>query len=135
MLKSNLLVQADRSNSSKKKIDFKSNFSLNNLSFRYSSIIPITFLTGFYVTQVVTRYWDQFVSLPWPDRLAYKLVSYIPGKVQFIKIYSSMNTSQRKNLNYVKILLFNQLSDIKCKADIERCYKMSRRWGRISWGV
>ena len=55
---------------------------INNYSiFRFSNIIPITFLTGFYVTQVVTRYWDQFVSLPWPDRLAYKMVGYIPGKV------------------------------------------------------
>ena len=48
-------------------------------------MIPITFLTGFYVTQVVTRYWDQFMSLPWPDRIAFKLVSFIPGKVRQIK--------------------------------------------------
>lgn len=51
---------------------------------RFSNIIPITFLTGFYVTQVVTRYWDQFLSLPWPDRLAYKMVSYVPGKVSLM---------------------------------------------------
>ena len=44
-------------------------------------MIPITFLTGFYVTQVVARYWDQFMSLPWPDKFALKIVSYIPGKV------------------------------------------------------
>ena len=49
---------------------------------RFRSLIPITFLTGFYVSQVVSRYWDQFMSLPWPDRLALKLVSYIPGKVR-----------------------------------------------------
>ena len=28
----------------------------------------LIFLTGFYVTQVIGRYWDQFKSLPWPDR-------------------------------------------------------------------
>ena len=44
-------------------------------------MIPITFLTGFYVTQVVSRYWDEFMSLPWPDRIALKIVTYIPGKV------------------------------------------------------
>ena len=38
-------------------------------------------MTGFYVANVVSRYWDQFVSLPWPDRVAYKVVTYIPGKV------------------------------------------------------
>ena len=45
------------------------------------NMIPITFLTGFYVTQVVARYWDQFMSLPWPDRIALKIVTHIPGKV------------------------------------------------------
>ena len=44
-------------------------------------MIPITFLTGFYVSEVVRRYWDQFLSLPYPDRLALKLVAFIPGKV------------------------------------------------------
>ena len=47
-------------------------------------MIPITFLTGFYVTQVVARYWDQFMSLPFPDELALKLVTHVPGKVGFI---------------------------------------------------
>lgn len=48
---------------------------------RFRHLIPITFLTGFYVTQVVSRYWDQFMALPFPDRLALKLVSFIPGQV------------------------------------------------------
>ena len=51
--------------------------------YRFMNLIPITFLTGFYVTQVVGRYWDQFMSLPWPDKIAMKLVSFIPGKVIF----------------------------------------------------
>lgn len=45
--------------------------------------IPISFLTGFYVSNVVQRWWDQFMSLPWPDQLALKLVAFIPGKVRF----------------------------------------------------
>ena len=45
------------------------------------SNIPITFLTGFYVSQVVVRWWDQFMSLPWPDFIAMKLVNYFPGAV------------------------------------------------------
>ena len=52
---------------------------------RFSTLIPITFLTGFYVTQVVNRWWDQFMSLPWPDRLALKLVSFCPGTVSHYK--------------------------------------------------
>ena len=48
---------------------------------RFSNLIPITFLTGFYVNQVVSRWWDQFMSLPWPDQLAIKLVNFCPGAV------------------------------------------------------
>ena len=48
-------------------------------------MIPIQFLTGFYVSEVVRRYWDQFLALPYPDRLALKLVAYIPGKVRIQK--------------------------------------------------
>ena len=46
---------------------------------RFSGLVPITFITGFYVTQVVSRWWDQFMSLPWPGRLALKLVTNIPN--------------------------------------------------------
>ena len=48
---------------------------------RFASMIPIAFLTGFYVSQVVNRWWDQFMSLPWPDRFALKLVTIVPGTV------------------------------------------------------
>ena len=47
----------------------------------FSKLIPIAFLTGFYVSQVVNRWWDQFMALPWPDKLALKLVNFVPGTV------------------------------------------------------
>ena len=48
---------------------------------RFLQVVPITFLIGFYVSQVVNRWWDQFMSLPWPDHLAIKLVNFCPGIV------------------------------------------------------
>ena len=48
---------------------------------KFDNLIPLTFLVGFYVTQVVTRWWGEFQALPWPDKIAFKLVSYIPGNV------------------------------------------------------
>ena len=55
---------------------------------KFSNLIPITFLTGFYVNQVVSRWWDQFMSLPWPDQLAIKLVNFCPGAViKFMYIF------------------------------------------------
>jgi len=46
---------------------------------KFSKVIPISFLLGFYVTQVVSRWWAQFMSLPWPDTLARFLAVYLPG--------------------------------------------------------
>ena len=48
---------------------------------RFSSAIPITFIIGFYISVVVKRWWDQFMSLPYPDQLALKLVAFVPGTV------------------------------------------------------
>ena len=50
----------------------------------FNSSIPITFLIGFYVSQVVSRWWDQFMTLPYPDVLALKLVAFIPGRVSWL---------------------------------------------------
>ena len=48
---------------------------------RLSNAIPITFMTGFYVSVVVSRWWDQVMSLPYPDQLALNLITYVPGNV------------------------------------------------------
>ena len=67
-------------------------------------MIPIQFLTGFYVAEVVRRYWDQFMCLPYPDRLALKLVAFIPGKVS-----NSENISNSKAIVYFLIILVSVL--------------------------
>ena len=66
---------------------------------RFSSAIPITFLTGFYVSSVVSRWWDQFMSLPYPDQLALKLVAYVPGGVSVVRsVRSPCLLFERENL-------------------------------------
>jgi len=35
-----------------------------------SSGLPLTFLLGFYVSLVVSRWWSQYVAMPWPDDVA-----------------------------------------------------------------
>ena len=67
---------------------------------RFSGLLPITFITGFYVSQVVNRWWNQFMSLPWPDRLALKLVSNIPGNVSTGYFYFKSQLS-----TYLKVIL------------------------------
>jgi hypothetical protein len=49
---------------------------------RFSSKIPVTFMTGFYFANVYARYWDQFTSLPKPDKLAHRLVAFVGNQVK-----------------------------------------------------
>ena len=51
---------------------------------RFRKSIPVTFLTGFYVSQVVSRYWNKFTVLPYPDKIAMKIVTHISGTVSDI---------------------------------------------------
>ena len=62
-------------------------------------MIPVTFLTGFYVSEVVRRYWDQFMSLPFPDELALKVVTHVPGKVYLLDILRLKISNKRKKFH------------------------------------
>ncbi|XP_059086977.1 bestrophin-1-like [Tigriopus californicus] len=46
----------------------------------HTRFIPLTFLLGFYVSQVFSRWWMQFSSLCGPDTIAMKLAIYCPGE-------------------------------------------------------
>jgi len=35
------------------------------------NMLPVAFILGFYVSVVVSRFWQQLNSLPWPHRLAF----------------------------------------------------------------
>ena len=49
----------------------------------------LTFLLGFYVSQIVRRWWDQYKLLPWPDSLvllSHGLVNYeVKESVEFFR--------------------------------------------------
>ncbi|KAK4309385.1 hypothetical protein Pmani_018963 [Petrolisthes manimaculis] len=46
---------------------------------QFSELIPLSFVLGFYVTIVVQRWWEQYMSLPWPDSLALFVSTSIHG--------------------------------------------------------
>ena len=68
--------------------------------------IPLGFLIAFYVQQVdimnfiliffiialqvVTRWWDTYTVLPYPDKIALKIVSFCPGKVSMPEVDNSL---------------------------------------------
>ncbi|KAK4023284.1 hypothetical protein OUZ56_008702 [Daphnia magna] len=47
--------------------------------FAIVNMIPLSFILGFYVTIIATRWWQQCMALPWPDRLMLTIAMYIPG--------------------------------------------------------
>jgi len=46
----------------------------------YNRLIPVAFILGFYVSLVVSRFWEQLHVLPWPHRLAVFTSSLVQGK-------------------------------------------------------
>ena len=45
----------------------------------FLTLIPLSFVLGFYVSFVASRWWQQFLAIPWPDKLYHSLALYIPG--------------------------------------------------------
>ncbi|XP_032780724.1 bestrophin-2 isoform X2 [Daphnia magna] len=46
---------------------------------RYLEMISLPFILGFYVATVAARWWQQYMALPWPDRLILTVAAYIQG--------------------------------------------------------
>jgi hypothetical protein len=55
----------------------------------YSDLIPLSFVLGFYVSIVMQRWWNQYVSIPWPDSIAVFVSSNIHGQVHESGFHSS----------------------------------------------
>jgi len=45
-----------------------------------SDRIPVGFVLGFYVSLVVSRFWQQLNALPWPGRMALVVTAFIHNK-------------------------------------------------------
>ncbi|CAH1799645.1 unnamed protein product [Owenia fusiformis] len=45
----------------------------------FADLIPISFVLGFYVSIVVTRWWNQYMNIPWPDRLMINIGTMVHG--------------------------------------------------------
>ena len=120
----------------------------------FGGLIPTTFLIAFYVSQVVNRWWDQFMSLPWPDSLALKLVNFCPGTDEFTK---NLRRTVMRYVNLSTILVYRLVSQrvmdrfpdydslIKAKlmlpSEVRRLKKIDERtphestWAPILWAM
>ena len=55
--------------------------SLRTYCHEQLSSIPLTFVLGFYVSLIVTRWWRQYSLLPWPDSMAMYTAAFLTGKM------------------------------------------------------
>ncbi|XP_029969881.1 bestrophin-3-like [Salarias fasciatus] len=79
---------------------------------KYAEQIPVTFVLGFYVTLVVNRWWNQFVNLPWPDRLMFQISSYVQGKDEYGRL---LRRTLVRYVNLTSLLIFRSVSTAVCK--------------------
>ncbi|GIY47511.1 bestrophin-3 [Caerostris extrusa] len=45
----------------------------------FTDLIPLSFVLGFYVSLVIGRWWGQYQTIPWPDRVCFMIASYVQG--------------------------------------------------------
>ncbi|XP_053572774.1 bestrophin-3 isoform X2 [Bombina bombina] len=74
---------------------------------RYAEQIPVTFVLGFYVTLVVNRWWNQFVNLPWPDRLMFLISSNVHGRDEYGRL---LRRTLMRYVNLTSLLIFRSVS-------------------------
>lgn len=79
---------------------------------KYAEQIPVTFVLGFYVTLVVNRWWNQFVNLPWPDRLMFLVSSCVQGKDEYGRL---LRRTLVRYVNLTSLLIFRSVSTAVCK--------------------
>ncbi|XP_037617133.1 bestrophin-3-like [Sebastes umbrosus] len=79
---------------------------------KYAEQIPVTFVLGFYVTLVVNRWWNQFVNLPWPDRLMFLISSCVQGKDEYGRL---LRRTLVRYVNLTSLLILRSVSTAVCK--------------------
>ncbi|KAI5100284.1 bestrophin-1 isoform X1, partial [Silurus meridionalis] len=74
---------------------------------QYAQLIPVSFVLGFYVTLVVSRWWGQFESIPWPDRLAMLIGGHVRGADEGARL---IRRSLVRYANLSGILIYRSIS-------------------------
>ncbi|XP_077997863.1 bestrophin-3-like isoform X2 [Glandiceps talaboti] len=73
----------------------------------FTSMMPISFVLGFYVSIIVQRWWDQFLSIPWPDKIAYDIAANVYGDDEETRI---LRRTMIRYINLGALLTFCTIS-------------------------
>ncbi|KAJ8402959.1 hypothetical protein AAFF_G00362730 [Aldrovandia affinis] len=73
----------------------------------YAELIPVSFVLGFYVTLVVSRWWGQFESVPWPDRLGVLVGGHVRGGDEAARL---VRRTLMRYINLSGVLIYRSIS-------------------------
>jgi hypothetical protein len=73
----------------------------------FLNLIPLSFVLGFYVSYVANRWWQQFLAIPWPDKLFHSVACYIEG---FDEESRLLRRSLMRYMNLALILVLRSIS-------------------------
>jgi hypothetical protein len=76
----------------------------------FSNLLPLSFVLGFFVNRVYSRFWDQLMLLPWPVKPAIYVSSYVRGRSEDSRMM------RRAILRYLILSLVMTLSSISPQA-------------------
>ena len=75
---------------------------------KHNNLIPVTFVLGFYVNMVFSKWRDQYISIPWPDRVALHVAANIQGSDERARIL------RRTIMRYLMVSYTMTMSSISC---------------------
>ncbi|GFY76122.1 bestrophin-1 [Trichonephila inaurata madagascariensis] len=52
----------------------------------FMDLIPLSFVLGFYVSFIATRWWNQYTAIPWPDKLMNSISLYVSGTEEIDRV-------------------------------------------------
>eukprot|EP00092_Neocalanus_flemingeri_P019066 GFUD01020655.1.p1 GENE.GFUD01020655.1~~GFUD01020655.1.p1 ORF type:complete len:712 (-),score=139.07 GFUD01020655.1:319-2454(-) len=73
----------------------------------FLNLIPLSFVLGFYVSYVASRWWQQFLAIPWPDKLFHSIACYVEG---FDEDARMLRRSLMRWMNLALILVLRSIS-------------------------
>jgi len=73
----------------------------------FLNLVPLSFVLGFYVSYVASRWWQQFLAIPWPDKLFHSVACFVDG---FDEEARMLRRSLLRYMNLALILVLRSIS-------------------------
>jgi len=120
---------------------------------KYADLIPVTFVLGFYVSIVITRWWAQYKTIPWPDSCCLFISTCILGHddrgrlmrrtiarylilalIQALRMTSIQVKKRFPTLSHLKEAGIITDSELKIIESVdEKCIQHPKYWMSLVW--